>query len=196
MKQEGNHPIWTSFSLILISLRKNYFRFPRTNELSEGKAITGFKVLGGILCSGWSTQWENYLFFLVLKFITPLKGKWWFVGSTVEGLEIIKFLRNGSWTWPIPGSSITHRKQDSPHRMPMYAHAHPSPHHVQASYMYTFRMRSSFVSPVSRSAILRTAQPKGRRYWALQAFFFSPAPIRPVQGESTPSSRSRLINPA
>ena len=128
MKQEGNHPIWTSFSLILISLRKNYFRFPRTNELSEGKAITGFKVLGGILCSGWSTQWENYLFFLVLKFITPLKGKWWFVGSTVEGLEIIKFLRNGSWTWPIPGSSLTHRKQDSPHRMPCTPM--PTPVHI------------------------------------------------------------------
>lgn len=45
--------------------------------------------------------------------------------------------------------------------------------------MYTFKMRSSFESPASKSAILRTAQPKGRLYCTLQAFFFSPAPIRP-----------------
>lgn len=40
-------------------------------------------------------------------------------------------------------------------------------------------MRSSFDSPVRRSAILRAAQPKGRRYWTFVGFFFSPAPIRP-----------------
>lgn len=48
-------------------------------------------------------------------------------------------------------------------------------------YMYTFRTRSSFESPASKSAILRTAQPKGRLYCTLQAFFFSPAPIRPAK---------------
>lgn len=42
-------------------------------------------------------------------------------------------------------------------------------------------MRSSFESPASKSAILRTAQPKGRLYCTLQAFFFSPAPIRPAK---------------
>lgn len=68
-----------------------------------------------------------------------------------------------------------------------------APHHRQASYMYTFRIRSSFVSPVSRSAMLRTAQPKGRRYWTLQAFFFSPAPIRPIQLKSKHDSWRYLI---
>lgn len=47
--------------------------------------------------------------------------------------------------------------------------------------MYTFKTRSSFESPASKSAILSTAQPKGRLYCTLQAFFFSPAPIRPAK---------------
>lgn len=37
-------------------------------------------------------------------------------------------------------------------------------------------------SAVSRSAMLTTAQPNGRRYCTLHRFFFSPAPILPADG--------------
>lgn len=104
-------------------------------------------------------------------------------GSPVASLHI-EFGRGGSWTQPRPlfshdplGVTFT---TWHPHVPPLP----PQPLHGRASYMYTFRMRSSFVSPVRRSAMLRTAQPKGLRYWVLQAFFFSPAPIRPVQWKS------------
>lgn len=36
-------------------------------------------------------------------------------------------------------------------------------------------------SAVSRSAMLTTAQPNGRRYCTLHRFFFSPAPILPAR---------------
>jgi hypothetical protein len=41
--------------------------------------------------------------------------------------------------------------------------------------------------------MLRTAQPKGRLYWTLQAFFFSPAPIRPVRLKSKHDPLRHLI---